>query len=320
MTRADFLPVLERMRSEVERARKVVERVGAADQRAAALYGLSVSERAIKSWETTQLDEVLAGTRPLARWTAYGQDLAYGLELIIRDAGAFSAQFSGLANWLGDSANAILGPLEAQVAELRSRVDDLRKQQVSIEAARKELKDQPITDEARKVLFGLEASGAASNMATLGNLLVGLETGVSLLRSGKAKLTRSADGKDVQITPLSGVAQMALGAVPLVAAAVTIGTVATALAIAVSVKAYFGHADAIARTERTRLALDAAKASGKDPVKVLEQLNKGDEIAAAGGFGDVLGTVRFFAGLAAAGGAAWGGWKLWEHYRGTARR
>lgn len=318
MTRADFTATISRMHLLVEEARKVANRVSATDLRNATLYGLSVSERAILAWETTQLNEVIAGTRNLERWVAYGVDLSLGLERIIQDAGSWSSQFSSLANWLGDAANSLLAPLESQVKELRKRVDEVAVQRKAWEKNRVELKDKALTDAARKTLFGADATAAIANCDTLGTMLVGLESGVSLLRTGKAKLVTTSDGKDVAITPLSGPAYMALGAVPLVAAGVTLGTVAAALAIAVSVKAYFGHAEQVARGERTRLALEATVATGGDVNKTLEQLNESDRIAMRGEFGDVLDGLKIAGRALSLGAIGWGAWKLWRATRARA--
>jgi hypothetical protein len=311
--RSDFQPLLDQMKVLLDQARELAQGVSDETLQKTELYVVSTSERAIRSWGGSQLAEVLAGTRPLQRWTDYGKDLATELQRQIRDSGEAAAQFSDLANKLGNLAQDVVGPLQAKVQDLRARVTDLGARRAKWDAARAPLKSRAVSADAQKLLFGVEADAALVSLKSLGTIVVGLETGVALLTGGKATLEPTKDGKDLQITPLSGEAAMTLGVVAPVVIAVTLGTVAVALAIATSLRSYFAHADEVVRSELSRLELEAVKAGHGPEVLALKKLQiESDKNADHGGFGDVLDTLITFAKILGVVGAGFLVWKLFS--------
>jgi hypothetical protein len=314
MTRSDLQPLLDQMRALLEQAREIAQSTSDETLRKAEVYVVSTSERAIHAWEGSQLAEVLAGTRPLKRWTDYGKDLATELQRQIRDSGAAEVQFSALADKLGNLAEDIVGPLKAKVEDLRARVDELAARRIQWETARATLQDRGLSADAKKLLFGVEADANVASLKNLGAIVVGLETGISLLEGGKATLEKTADGKDVRIVPLSADAQQTLGVVPLVVAAVTIGTVAVALAIATSVRSYFAHADEVVRSELSRLELEAINNGNGPEVLALKKLQiESDKNADHGGFGDLMDTLVTLAKVL---GVVGGGFLIWKLFSG----
>lgn len=308
MIRSDFEPLFGQMRALLDQAAGVAERIGKSELRAAHLYSLRLLERAFANWKETQLNEVFAGTRPLERWTLYGAELVDGAKRVIRDAGESAAQFARIADFFGNAATAMLEPLAAQVRELRARVETLGKRRAKWEDARAKLANRPLSADARKLLFGTEAATAVTNLKNLGNIVVGLETGLSLLRSGKASLQKTADGRDLSITPLSGDAAMTLGATAPIVAAVTLGTIAVAMAITVSLKAYFDHADEVVRSELSKLELEAIKGGkGDEVIKLRELRNESDKQRGEDSTADTLET---FAKVIGALGAGYVGYRI----------
>lgn len=278
------------------------------------VYSASTFRAAMDSWATKQAAEVVDGTRTRANWDAYGVQLE-------KQAASFQDTINEQSGWFAKTYNFIATTVLAGIDAVAAKVADLRSQASEIGAMRQrvlearptlaKVQDQ-LTDESQDTLFGGPFDVANATWSKFTGLVDALEAMVSFVRGGSAKLQATPSG-DVAVVPLNGLGRNLLGALPALAAGTVLATIAICAALAVSLRAYYQHADQVARAElesQENALLAAGKISSADLTKIRDLRAKSD--AALNPPGSDLGSTI---AKAAVGGTAlavgiWGAWRF----------
>ncbi|MFA6031209.1 MAG: hypothetical protein WC969_15255 [Elusimicrobiota bacterium] len=247
-TAAELQPKILTVRAAMASWRTAIAYVSAQDQQEQILGAYNTFAKIVDAWAGKQRDEVLAGKRSLATWQTYGDELQKQAELFQGQID-WVARYSALADTLGEASQAVLRPLDAKVAELRSDLNGLLVAQAKFDADKKALEPirKKLSVEVRDLYWGPPAAKAKASLGTLQTIVQGLEAGLRALHGGG-----SADFAN--LAKLSG----GLGN-PFVGVAGAFAVIAIAASIAVSLWAFFKHADEVARVERQKAIIELAK-------------------------------------------------------------
>lgn len=276
---------------------------------------------AVESWAGVQANEVMAGKRKAATWEAYGLHLeSEGAEHLkqVRDSGGW---FTSVLNWIGQGADDGVASLEGKVREVRAKVDALGAQRLRILEMRKALESHQLrlSTEVKDALYGVSFTGAETTWHQLTKLLGDLESSLSMVRGGRARLER--DGGDVRVVALSGAAEQVLGAVALVVVAGILGAVAALWALVKLYSRWADHADEVGRQALENRRLDMVQEGrGAEVVKLAQLAAESEKARLAGGPEGPFDKLERYAAYGLGGGlligSAIGAVKLYRWWRG----
>lgn len=262
---------------------------------------------AVRSWAGTQAQEVVSGARPYARWHKYGTEL-------LRQIQDYSAEISQTGGWwqrmrdaIGRSADSATARLEAKVGALQAEVRSIGALRDAVNARLEFLRPRlsEVSDDVLDIY--IESSDAATAAwRRLVDITDGLARAVGSLRSGELSLARGSGGDLLAVASTDG-AENVLSGAPVVVGLLT--AVAVAVALAVSVRAYYAHADEVTRAEVARQELElVAGGRGAEVLELRRLRTEADKARESGGGGtDPIALAgKVLAGGALALGGIWG--------------
>lgn len=326
-TAAQLDALVTQVRGALAAAQRAVEAQASGQKKQNELNNMAVLTRAVESWATTQRAEVLTGSRTFARWRDYAvKDLLPIAASNAAEAGRYATEFARLAERIGEWAlevdKAVWGPVAAKVDQLGKDVAKLKTEWAAFAKLQAAASKVPLSAEAKKLLA--EAPARKADLDRLASLHSALATGVSLLRTGKARAV--SDGKgDMVLEPLTVAGAQTLGAVPVVGVGAVIATLAIATALAVPLFSWIEKTKQVVGSETAKGSLklmeDPDPAKRADGLKSMELLNEAQKLQNEGSLSsNVRRTVGVVMAAAAFGGLIWAVVKLRKPARGAQRR
>lgn len=319
--------LVSQVRNALASSKAKISAIGDEQLRRTHLTSFAVLERAVESWSTTQRDQVLAGTREPKRWIDYGNELIADAEWRQKEAGVFAVAFSRLANTLGDLAQWLKSHWDdvlKKVDELNAKLKVFEKAVAALRKDREVFQGRKLPDSLQTAFFGTEAENALSSFEKFRTTLQGVNTAVSLVKTGKARLEKQ--GEDIAVVPVSGLGAMTLGAVPLVVVGGILGVVAGLAVVASALDRVFrfieqARADATYKRELELIASNpgAAKAVTdlkKAQAELEDARSKNQPTDPITGFVKV---AKVVGGVVVVGAGAWGLKQLVDAVRGMRR-
>jgi hypothetical protein len=208
--------------------------------RKAAIGAAATLRKAVEDFTSNQASQVVLGQMPLTRWRENLGLYTKQAKSMKQDAEERTSILYRIKHAVGGAAESAAASINAQIAALRKRYNEIAASRASVEKLKSSLRGKRISAAASEQLFGAPATRADATWAQLGTLLAQLEKGAKLITGGAPS-------------------PVGLGALPAVGAAGAVAAVAIAGSLAASLWAYYNHAGEVARSEISRLELDLVK-------------------------------------------------------------
>ncbi len=250
-TRAELQPQIVTVQSALGTYKRAIDSVSSADLRQQYMGPYATNAKAIDSWAGQQADEVVAGTRTLDRWRSYGDELKANLELYTGQIG-FVEQHSAAIDEAGNASQAVLAPLDNQVAKLQQQLDEITAKRAAWMKDRDALAPyrSSLSPALQDGYWGTPAQNADAAFARYKWLVEGLESGLRKLHGGQ----------DIDFSTLaqSGGLSGGLGN-PFIGVAGALAVIAIAAAIGAGLVTFFNYLSELAHVEGERLYVELAK-------------------------------------------------------------
>ncbi|WP_224371108.1 hypothetical protein [Hyalangium versicolor] len=282
--KAEVKPLLEL----AQKVAKAANEAGGEDSvKKAGIGAAATYSKTVQDFATKQIDEVVAGRLPVAKWRENLQLWLKQGQSQLKDAEERSSLWYRVSHAVAGKVEQGVTAATDKLKELKAKVAQLTGMRAELDKLRAGLKGKKLSTQASDTLFGAPASRAEETWKQLGTVMSALEKGASLVTG-----------------------QSTLGSPLVVGAGAAVATVAVATSLAASLFAYYQNATEVARAEVAKQELTLVQQGKGAEVKELRTLrNEADKVRAESNESpfSALATSAKWVGLGLmAAGLAWG--------------